>query len=64
VKISKVCAGKKVGECALQRIKAGTMPPGGKCTGDPVKDAGKSGCLTQQEQGTIQAWIDSGMPEK
>jgi len=61
---SSACVGIKKGACALVRIKAGTMPPGGACTGNPATDVGKSGCLTQSEQNVIQLWVDGGMPEK
>jgi hypothetical protein len=36
------------------------MPTSTSCTGDPVKDAGKSGCLTAAQQDTLKAWIDGG----
>jgi len=52
-----------VGECAIIRIKDGSMPLAGNCTGDPVTDAGNASCLTQAEQDTIQDWVDAGMPQ-
>ncbi|MDX2021851.1 MAG: hypothetical protein SF187_16560 [Deltaproteobacteria bacterium] len=57
------CAGKKVGECALARIKAGTMPKDKGCSGNPVTDSGKAACLTKAQQDDLQAWIDGGMKQ-
>ena len=58
-----VNAGLLVGECTIVLIQEGEMPLGAGCTGDPQQDAGNADCLTQEEQDTIQAWIDAGMPE-
>ena len=57
------CAGLTVAECAIKRIKDGTMPIGGGCSGDPATDSGNSACLTADEQATVQAWVDAGAPE-
>ncbi len=59
------CAGAaNVAECAILRIKNGSMPLGTQCTGDPDQDAENSdGCLTADEQATVQAWVDAGLPE-
>ena len=57
------CAGLLVGQCTIVVIQEGKMPPGSICTGDPAQDAGNPDCLTQDEQDTVQAWIDAGMPE-
>jgi hypothetical protein len=48
---SVTCPGKTVGECSLQRIEAGQMPP--EC---PT-------CVTEEDKALIQSWIDAGMPE-
>ncbi len=48
---SVMCSGKTVGECALDLIEAGSMPPG--C---PT-------CVTAEDKAWIRAWIDAGMPE-
>ena len=52
------------GACGIVRIKDGSMPQGKGCSGDPVADAGKPGCMTADEQDLIQAWVDAGAPEK
>lgn len=52
------CPGKKIGECALERIKDGSMPASGECQ-DPVKPK----CPDQDEQTLIQQWIAGGMLE-
>jgi hypothetical protein len=57
------CAELLVGQCTIIVIQEGRMPPGSICTGDPAQDAGNPDCLTQEEQDTVQAWIDAGMPE-
>jgi hypothetical protein len=57
------CFGLLVGQCTIIVIQEGKMPPGSICTGDPEQDAGNPDCLTQEEQDTVQAWIDAGMPE-
>lgn len=57
------CTGLNVAQCALMRIQNGSMPQGGGCSGDPALDAGNSNCLTADQQLTIQAWIDGGLPE-
>ncbi len=53
------CAGKSKGECALIRIKDGSMPKGGGCDTDP----NGADCVTAAEQAIIQQWIDGGMAE-
>ena len=58
------CSELTVGACAILRIKNGTMPLGGGCSGDPATDEGKPACLDQAQQDTIQAWVDAGMPEE
>lgn len=63
-KDSVACPGKKKGECTLERIKSGDMPQSAGCTGDPSKDGSNDKCLTQEQQDTIQAWIDNGLKEK
>ena len=60
---SYLCAGKTKGECTIVQIQSGYMPLGKGCTGDPAQDGGNATCLTQDEQDTLQAWIDAGMPE-
>jgi hypothetical protein len=60
-KDSSACPGKKKGECTLVRVKAGQMPAGAGCTGDPSKDAANEKCLTQAEQDKLQAWITGGL---
>ncbi|MEL7449039.1 MAG: thrombospondin type 3 repeat-containing protein [Pseudomonadota bacterium] len=57
------CAGLNIGQCSLVLIQSGEMPLGGGCSGDPALDAGNPSCLTQQEQDTIQGWLDAGLPE-
>jgi hypothetical protein len=57
------CTGLTIGQCTIVLIQEGVMPLGAGCTGDPVQDEDNPDCLTQEEQDTIQAWIDSGMPE-
>jgi len=52
-----------IGQCTIVLIQEGEMPFGEGCSGDPDQDAGDPNCLTQEEQDTIQAWIDAGMPE-
>jgi len=51
------------GACGLERIRAGQMPQGGGCTGDPALDAGRPGCLTAEQLDTYQRWVDAGQPE-
>jgi hypothetical protein len=60
-KTSYFCAGKKKGECALIRVKAGSMPYNAGCKGDPQMDSANPKCLTQAEQDKLQAWIDGGL---
>jgi hypothetical protein len=62
-KASGHCTGKKVGECTLVRIKAGEMPDGKGCSGNPTTDAAKTACLTQAQQDAIDQWIKGGMKE-
>jgi hypothetical protein len=57
------CPGKTKGACTLDRIKAGTMPMGKGCTGNPAMDVSKTGCLTQEEQDTLAGWIAGGLQE-
>lgn len=57
------CAGLNVGQCTIVLIQNGEMPDGAGCTGNPTQDAGNASCLTQDEQDTIQSWIDAGLPE-
>ena len=52
-----------IGQCTIVLIQEGEMPFGAGCSGDPAQDAGNPDCLTQEQQDTIQAWIDAGMPE-
>ena len=54
------CSGLTKGACTIVRIKAGDMPQGRGCTGDPTQDAANGDCLTQAQQDTIQQWIDDG----
>ncbi len=60
---SNACPGETIGGCALIRVQDGSMPQGAGCTGDPAQDAGNAACLTQEEQDTVQAWLDAGQPE-
>jgi uncharacterized membrane protein len=53
------CSGKSVAECALIRIKDGSMPKGAGCDTDPSG----ADCVTAAEQALIEAWIQDGMPE-
>jgi hypothetical protein len=55
------CSGKPKGECALIRVKNGTMPFGKGCTGNAATDVSKTGCLTQEEQDRLAAWIAGGL---
>ena len=57
------CDGLNVGQCTIVRILSGEMPNGAGCTGNPVQDAGNAACLTQEEQDTVQGWIDAGLPQ-
>jgi hypothetical protein len=57
------CTGKTKAECSIVLIKAGIMPFGAKCTGDPALDTTNSACLTKAEQDLIQSWVDAGTPE-
>jgi len=50
------CSGKTVGECALIRIKDGSMPATGDCATTPKG----AKCPTLEMQDAIQAWIDDG----
>jgi mono/diheme cytochrome c family protein len=50
------CSGKTVGECALIRIKDGSMPASGDCNQTPKGPK----CPTEEMQALIQAWIDDG----
>lgn len=51
------CQGKKKGECALIRVKDGSMPASGDCAENPPG----AKCPTAEEQALIQQWIDDGM---
>lgn len=53
------CSGKTVGECALIRIKDGSMPASGDCSRDPKGPK----CPDSDEQALIQQWIDDGQLE-
>jgi hypothetical protein len=53
------CAGKSKGECALIRIKDGSMPKGAGCDTDP----NGAKCVTPAEQAVIEQWISAGMQE-
>ena len=56
------CPGKKKGACALDRIKAGTMPmimP--MCSGNPTTDASRAVCLTAAEHAKLEAWVAGGL---
>jgi len=55
------CDGKTKGECAAVRIHEGSMPQGAGCSGDPVADEQKEGCLTADEQQYIDWWVEGGM---
>jgi hypothetical protein len=55
------CVGKTKGECTSVRIHNGSMPQGSGCSGDPVADEEKQGCLTSDEQQYIDWWIEGGM---
>lgn len=50
------CAGKTVGECALIRIKDGSMPATGDCSDDPPGED----CPTAAEQAILEKWIADG----
>ncbi len=52
--------GHTVGYASLVRVRNGSMPAGGGCTGNPVTDAGHAACLTASEQASLQAWLDDG----
>ncbi len=60
---SSECDGLNVGQCTIVRILSGDMPNGAGCTGNPVEDADNPECLTQQEQDTVQGWIDADLPQ-
>jgi len=51
------CAGKKIGECALIRIRDGSMPASGDCSREPPGPK----CPDVADQALIEAWIDGGM---
>ncbi|MDP6943095.1 MAG: calcium-binding EGF-like domain-containing protein, partial [Myxococcota bacterium] len=59
-KESSVCAGQTVKECMLVLLEIGDQPMGAGCTGEPLLDAGKPGCLTGQQLDTIETWLDNG----
>lgn len=60
---SQVCAGKQVYECMLVRVRDGSMPEDGGCTGDPAQDADNARCLTAAEQELLADWVAAGAPE-
>ena len=60
---SEVCAGKKVYECMLMRVKNGQMPEDGDCTGDAAADADNTRCLTASEQDLLAGWVAAGARE-
>ena len=53
------CSGKTIGECALIRIKDGSMPASGDCSRTPKGPK----CPDAAEQALIQQWFDDGMLE-
>ncbi len=55
------CVGLNVGQCALVRVRAGQMPPGAGCTGNPITDAGNASCLDYNEQNLVFSWINGGL---
>ena len=55
------CPGLNVGQCALVRVRAGQMPPGAGCTGNPITDAGNVSCLNYNEQTLVFSWINGGL---
>ncbi|MFK8030667.1 MAG: thrombospondin type 3 repeat-containing protein [Gammaproteobacteria bacterium] len=55
------CPGLTVGACALVRVRAGEMPPGAGCTGNPVTDAGNVSCMNYAEQTLLSSWINGGL---
>ena len=57
------CPDRPVYECMAIRIKNGSMPRGGNCSGNPATDAGNDACLDQSEIDTIEAWAINNAPE-
>ncbi len=55
------CPGLTVGACALTRVRAGQMPPGAGCSGNPITDAGNVSCLNYNEQTLVFSWINGGL---
>lgn len=55
------CTGLTVGQCALVRVRAGQMPQGGGCTGNPVTDAANANCLNYNQQTLLSSWINGGL---
>ncbi|MDP6945273.1 MAG: hypothetical protein QF464_14080, partial [Myxococcota bacterium] len=47
-------------ECMLVLLENGTMPSESGCTGEPVLDVGKPGCLSGNELAHIESWLDAG----
>ena len=49
----------------LKEVQSGAMPAGKGCSGDPVKDAGIAGCLTQSEYDLLVSWVtgDEACPQ-
>lgn len=60
---SSFCApGTSKGECSLLRVRDGTMPMGGGCSGDPTRDVGNPSCLDAAEHALLEAWVRDGQP--
>lgn len=58
---SGVCApGTTKAACGVARIRDGSMPMGGRCTGDPARDEGNPSCLTAVELAVLDAWLAGG----
>jgi hypothetical protein len=49
-------------EKILEEISTGDMPLGKDCTGDPIADAGKSGCLSQEQFELVFSWVTGDVP--
>ena len=58
------CADLNIGACSVERIKDGSMPPGGGCGGPVADDAANADtCVTESELALLEAWVAAGMPE-
>ena len=58
------CADLNIGACSIERIKDGSMPPGGACGGPVADDAANAdSCVTESELAVLEAWVAAGMPE-